>query len=130
MDLTEKIISSEILKARHGRYEDNAENRRLHRVGQEYGKAAKEKEETTSTISALENKIAQMEKNKHIFMEQENGKMRYERALKTLKDKLAEKKGGRKGDEKLHEEAIERKDKEASKKRLKEAKKLILIMNQ
>lgn len=54
MDLTEKIISSEILKARHGRYEDNAENRRLHRVGQEYGKAAKEKEETTSTISALE----------------------------------------------------------------------------
>ena len=123
MDLTEKIISSEILKARHGRYEDNAENRRLHRVGQEYGKAAKEKEETTSTISALENKIAQMEKNKHIFMEQENGKMRYERALKTLKDKLAEKKGGRKGDEKLHEEAIERKDKEASKKETKRSEK-------
>lgn len=111
MDLTEKIISSEILKARHGRYEDNAENRRLHRVGQEYGKAAKEKEETTSTISALENKIAQMEKNKHIFMEQENGKMRYERALKTLKDKLAEKKGGRKGDEKLHDEAVSRDEK-------------------
>ena len=123
MDLTEKIISSEILKARHGRYEDNAENRRRHRVGQEYGKAAKEKEETTSTISALENKIAQMEKNKHIFMEQENGKMRYERALKTLKDKLAEKKGGRKGDEKLHEEAIERKDKEASKKETKRSEK-------
>lgn len=123
MDLTEKIISSEILKARHGRYEDNAENRRLHRVGQEYGKAAKEKEETTSTISALENKIAQMEKNKHVFLEQENGKMRYERALKTLKDKLAEKKGGRKGDEKLHDEAIERKDKEASKKEAKRSEK-------
>lgn len=30
------------MKARHGRYADTAENRRLHRVGQEYGHAAKE----------------------------------------------------------------------------------------
>lgn len=31
---------ADIVKAAHGRYADNAENRRLHRVGQEYGKAA------------------------------------------------------------------------------------------
>lgn len=30
------------MKARHGRYADTAENRRLHRVGQEYGHAVKE----------------------------------------------------------------------------------------
>ncbi len=32
------------MKARHGRYSDTAENRRLHRVGQEYGHAAQEEE--------------------------------------------------------------------------------------
>ena len=31
---------ADIVKAAHGRYADNAKNRRLHRVGQEYGKAA------------------------------------------------------------------------------------------
>lgn len=34
---------ADIVKAAHGRYADNAQNRRLHRVGQEYGKAAQEK---------------------------------------------------------------------------------------
>lgn len=34
----------EIEKARHGVYTDNAQNRRLQRVGQEYGHAAKEKD--------------------------------------------------------------------------------------
>ena len=33
-------------KARHGRYADTAKNRRLHRVGQEYGKAAQEDPES------------------------------------------------------------------------------------
>lgn len=33
---------ADIVKAAHGRYADNAQNRRLHRVGQEYGKAAQE----------------------------------------------------------------------------------------
>lgn len=35
---------ADIVKAAHGRYADNAQNRRLHRVGQEYGKAAQEKD--------------------------------------------------------------------------------------
>lgn len=37
-------ISEEIEKGRHGIYEDNAENRRKNRVGQEYGHAAQQKE--------------------------------------------------------------------------------------
>lgn len=36
---------TQIEKARHGVYSDNAQNRRLQRVGQEYGQAAKEKPE-------------------------------------------------------------------------------------
>ena len=37
---------NDIEKASHGIYEDNAENRRLNRVGQEYGHAANQKEPT------------------------------------------------------------------------------------
>lgn len=37
---------NDIEKAAHGIYEDNAENRRLNRVGQEYGHAAQQKEPT------------------------------------------------------------------------------------
>lgn len=39
-----KAFSVDIEKGRHGVYEDNAENRRLNRVGQEYGKKAEEKQ--------------------------------------------------------------------------------------
>lgn len=42
MSLLDKILNGNLFKAAHGRYADNAENRRLHRVGQEYGHAAKE----------------------------------------------------------------------------------------
>lgn len=38
-----KAAFADIVKAAHGRYADNAKNRRLHRVGQEYGKAAQGK---------------------------------------------------------------------------------------
>lgn len=38
------LLEYNIMKARHGRYADTAENRRLHRVGQEYGHAAQEEE--------------------------------------------------------------------------------------
>lgn len=40
----QKSFDNDIEKAAHGVYEDNAENRRLNRVGQEYGHAAKEGE--------------------------------------------------------------------------------------
>lgn len=39
---TEEVAEEPIEKARHGVYADNAQNRRLQRVGQEYGHAAKE----------------------------------------------------------------------------------------
>lgn len=42
MSLLDKILNGDLFKAAHGRYADNAKNRRLHRVGQEYGHAAKE----------------------------------------------------------------------------------------
>lgn len=42
MSLLNTILEKDLFKARHGRYADTAENRRLHRVGQEYGHAAKE----------------------------------------------------------------------------------------
>jgi len=41
----------DIEKSRHGRYEDNAKNRRLHRVGQEYG--SKKQEDETVDPSKL-----------------------------------------------------------------------------
>lgn len=41
-----KAEENDIEKAGHGIYEDNAENRRLNRVGQEYGHAAEQKEPT------------------------------------------------------------------------------------
>ena len=39
-----KAFGVDIEKGRHGVYEDNAENRRLNRVGQEYGKKVEEKQ--------------------------------------------------------------------------------------
>ena len=42
MSLLDKILKNDLFKARHGIYADTAENRRLHRVGQEYGHEAKE----------------------------------------------------------------------------------------
>lgn len=95
-NLIENKIISDINKARTGRYEDNSKNRRLHRVGQEYGNKGGEKEDEKSSekkddnsriIQALESKIEQMKKNKHIFVEQ-GGEVRYNRALETLQSKL------------------------------------------
>ena len=100
-NLIENRIISDINKARTGRYEDNSKNRRLHRVGQEYGNKGGEKEDEKSSekkddnsriIQALESKIEQMKKNKHIFVEQ-GGEVRYNRALETLQSKLDSAKG-------------------------------------
>ncbi len=43
---------ADIVKAAHGRYADNAKNRRLHRVGQEYGKAAQKESSAISEENA------------------------------------------------------------------------------
>ena len=53
-----KGFQDDIEKARHGVYADNAQNRRLQRVGQEYGKAAQKKEETGEQSSASEEGVS------------------------------------------------------------------------
>lgn len=106
-NLIENRIISDLNKARTGRYEDNSKNRRLHRVGQEYGSKGEEKEDEKSsekkddnsrTIQALESKIEQMKKNKRIFVEQ-GGEARYNKALETLQSKLDSLKGDKKSNE-------------------------------
>lgn len=47
-------MNDELEKARHGVYADNATNRKLNRVGQEYGNAAKEKEKSTDMKSGVQ----------------------------------------------------------------------------
>lgn len=47
----------DIEKSRHGRYEDNAKNRRLHRVGQEYGSKKQEDETVDPSKLTLTNYI-------------------------------------------------------------------------
>lgn len=49
-----KAAFADIVKAAHGRYADTAKNRRLHRVGQEYGKAAQEKDKGEKKQSAAD----------------------------------------------------------------------------
>lgn len=48
-------MNDELEKARHGVYSDNATNRKLNRVGQEYGNAAKPKESTQKNSSSNNN---------------------------------------------------------------------------
>lgn len=117
-NLIENKIISDINKARTGRYVDNAENRRLHRVGQEYenkggrekdGKSFEKKDDNSRTIQALEFKIEQMKKNKRIFVEQ-GGEARYNRALETLQSKLDSAKGEERK-ESVRDKASEKKEK-------------------
>lgn len=44
---------ADIVKAAHGRYADNAQNRRLHRVGQEYGKAGQKESGDGRNVSGV-----------------------------------------------------------------------------
>ena len=44
MSLLTKFLLGDLFKAAHGRYADTAKNRRLHRVGQEYGHAAQQEQ--------------------------------------------------------------------------------------
>lgn len=94
-------MNSVIEKARYGRYEDNPENQRLHRVGMEYGHAAakpepgmeKPKQEEPKNplerdAAALERKIADIQKNKRIWLEYEDGESRFRKVTSQLQAKL------------------------------------------
>ena len=90
---------SVIEKARYGRYEDNPENRRLHRVGLEYGHAAAQQEASPNQpkkeenplerdAAALERKIADIKRNKRIWLEYEDGESRFNKVTTQLQKKL------------------------------------------
>ena len=122
------LLDISIQKSLSGRYKDNSENRRLHRVGQEYHHGSQQGEDNDNErqIKALQSKIEQMKKNKHIFIEQ-GGEIKYNRALKTLESKLNEIKGSSKSaleeNKAKRKELLERADKlRAEKEKKKEIK--------
>lgn len=76
----------ELEKSRHGRYEDNAKNRRLHRVGQEYG--SKKQEEDTADPSKLSLDKLQREINElgHIL----SGRIKDGRRTEDVEQRISE----------------------------------------
>lgn len=76
----------ELEKSRHGRYEDNAKNRRLHRVGQEYG--SKKQEEDTADPSKLSLDKLQREINElgHIL----SGRIKDGRKTEDVEQRISE----------------------------------------
>lgn len=90
---------ADIVKAAHGRYADNAQNRRLHRVGQEYGKAAQEKdkdgkkqgmadgesgEKPSRNGDSVKRDISMLEENKDKIVEK-YGQEAYDKKIEALK---------------------------------------------
>lgn len=89
----------DIVKAAHGRYADNAKNRRLYRVGQEYGKAAQEKdkgekkqgapdgesgEKQSRNGDSVKRDISILEENKDKIVEK-YGQEAYDKKIEALK---------------------------------------------
>lgn len=76
----------ELEKSRHGRYEDNAKNRRLHRVGQEYG--SKKQEEDAADPSKLSLDKLQREINElgHIL----SGRIKDGRKTEDVEQRISE----------------------------------------
>lgn len=90
---------ADIVKAVHGRYADTAKNRRLHRVGQEYGKAAQEKdkgekkqgapddesgEKPSRNGDSVKRDISILEENKDKIVEK-YGQEAYDKKIESLK---------------------------------------------
>jgi len=94
-----KAAFVDIVKAAHGRYADTAKNRRLHRVGQEYGKAAQEKdkdekkqgaadgvsgEKPSRNGDSVKRDLSILEENKDKIVEK-YGQEAYDRKVEALK---------------------------------------------
>lgn len=90
---------ADIVKAAHGRYADNAKNRRLHRVGQEYGKAAQKEnkdekkqgvaddesgEKPSRNGDSVKRDISILEENKDRIVEK-YGQEAYDKKIEALK---------------------------------------------
>lgn len=99
-DLADAIAAfADIVKAAHGRYADNAKNRRLHRVGQEYGKAAQKEgkdekkqgaadgesgEKPSRNGDSVKRDISILEENKDRIVEK-YGQEAYDKKIEALK---------------------------------------------
>lgn len=90
---------ADIVKAAHGRYADNAKNRRLHRVGQEYGKAGQKEdkdgkkqgaadgesgEKQSRNGDSVKRDISILEENKDKIVEK-YGQDAYDKKIESLK---------------------------------------------
>lgn len=90
---------ADIVKAAHGRYADNAKNRRLHRVGQEYGKAGQKDDKDEKKQGAADDEsgekpsrngdsvkrdISILEENKDRIVEK-YGQEAYDKKIEALK---------------------------------------------
>lgn len=90
---------ADIVKAAHGRYADNAKNRRLHRVGQEYGKAGQKDDKDEKKQGAADDEsgekpsrngdsvkrdISILEENKDRIVEK-YGQDAYDKKIEALK---------------------------------------------
>ena len=90
---------ADIVKAAHGRYADNAKNRRLHRVGQEYGKAGQKDDKGEKKQGAADDEsgekpsrngdsvkrdISILEENKDKIVEK-YGQEAYDKKIEALK---------------------------------------------
>lgn len=90
---------ADIVKAAHGRYADNAKNRRLHRVGQEYGKAGQKEDKDEKKQGAADDEsgekpsrngdsvkrdISILEENKDKIVEK-YGQEAYDKKIEALK---------------------------------------------
>ena len=90
---------ADIVKAAHGRYADNAQNRRLHRVGQEYGKAGQKDdkgekkqgaadgesgEKQSRNGDSVKRDISILEENKDRIVEK-YGQEAYDKKIEALK---------------------------------------------
>lgn len=85
---------ADIVKAAHGRYADNAKNRRLHRVGQEYGKAGQKDEKSGDKRGAEEDSGEKPSRN-------DDSVKRDISILEENKDKIVEKYGQEAYDKKI-----------------------------
>lgn len=86
---------ADIVKAAHGRYADNAKNRRLHRVGQEYGKAGQKEDKDGKKQGAADGESGEKQSRNGDSVKRDIS------ILEENKDKIVEKYGQEAYDKKI-----------------------------
>lgn len=139
MSLLTKFLLGDLFKAAHGRYADNAKNRRLHRVGQEYGHAAKEKvpgpgrkpaqqdDEQKNPLAAKLDTLSPTQLSKLVDVSEKKLKefkdKGYEQGAKKLEEIAREARKRLMGDEAYKKHEQEEEEKQQAEQKEKEAKK-------